>query len=225
MKIQKRLYLPAAFLLMFFYTVNGQTYFKVDADSVRIINGELVIRNQSRDIKGTLINIGNGVTEFQKLKLANNGDSALSIIGQDTLQLDNPASHNYHVLSRDISIKPGYYYHPLAFEASIEAGKAYHVHALIYLETTLDFDQISLFKVEYSDTVYKEKAKLRNTFETETGIKRYSLEYDKLIRSDKQNDTFNLSFSTEINDMSEMKLGAMSYMEIEEITFENVGLK
>lgn len=40
---------------------------KIEPDSVKILNAELVLRNRSRDVQGYLYNNGNGVTAFQKL--------------------------------------------------------------------------------------------------------------------------------------------------------------
>lgn len=198
----------------------AQTYFRIDADSVRIINGELILQNQTRNIQGTLINIGSGVTTFQKLKLANIGDSAMAILGQDTLNMnDNNAVGSYYVLSKNIPLQPGYYYHPLAFESALDSGITYHVHALFYFETTFAFDQSSLFRINYSDTVYRERAQLRNTIETANGLKKYSLEYDKVIRSKYHDDTLKLSFYTGLEDVSgRMKLDSLSYMNVEQFT-------
>ena len=69
--------------------LSAQTYLHVAADTVRVANGELIIDNSTNDIKGLLINTGNGITNFQKLHLTNIGDSAIAIVGQDTLGLNN----------------------------------------------------------------------------------------------------------------------------------------
>lgn len=62
----------------------GQTRLQVVNDSVRVANGELVVRNQTKNIPGVLVNKGNGVTEFRNLKMIKQGDSTLFILGQDT---------------------------------------------------------------------------------------------------------------------------------------------
>ncbi len=48
-----------------------QTKLQVDSDTIRIVNGELVIKNNTQGISGYLFNIGNGVTEFRPANLQN----------------------------------------------------------------------------------------------------------------------------------------------------------
>lgn len=63
----------------------SQSKVQVKKDSVKILNAELVIENESRNVKGVLHNAGNGRTEFKVLQLENLGDTAIAIKGQDTI--------------------------------------------------------------------------------------------------------------------------------------------
>src|SRR6218665_846452 len=85
-KVPKLFTLKAiALVLVFSPLLNyGQTRLQVVDDSVRVANGELVVRNQTRAVTGVLMNKGNGVTEFRNLKMIKQGDSTLFILGQDT---------------------------------------------------------------------------------------------------------------------------------------------
>lgn len=63
---KKLLLIPALFL--FAGTLSAQhPSLRLDYDSVKIMNAELVLRNQTKDINGYLYNAGNGRTVFQKL--------------------------------------------------------------------------------------------------------------------------------------------------------------
>lgn len=87
-------------LLLFFIfisttTIIAQSKLQVVPDSIRILNSELIIRNQSKDKKGVLYNKGNGVTEFRQLKFINTGDSTLMILGEDTTSVKGGAGEGY----------------------------------------------------------------------------------------------------------------------------------
>lgn len=58
-------------ILLFPLFVKSQTKLQVVQDSVQVMNGELVIRNNSRNVSGYLYNKGNGVTEFRPGNLQN----------------------------------------------------------------------------------------------------------------------------------------------------------
>lgn len=66
-------------------TLFAQTNLQVKGDTVKVSKAELVIENKTRDTLGFLANKGNGRTEFRKLELKNLGDTAIAIVGQDTL--------------------------------------------------------------------------------------------------------------------------------------------
>jgi hypothetical protein len=61
----------------------GQSTLPLKADSIKA-SGELVLRNQTRNIKGILFNVGGGVTKFIKSVALN--DSTL-IVGEDTITI------------------------------------------------------------------------------------------------------------------------------------------
>lgn len=63
--MRKRL-LIIPFLLLAI-AASAQTSLRVDPDSVKFVNTELVIRNNTKDINGYLYNTGNGKTVFRKL--------------------------------------------------------------------------------------------------------------------------------------------------------------
>lgn len=54
-------------ILCAYTSVEAQTYFRVTSDSAGVVNGELIIGNGTQDVRGALINKGNGVTVFQRL--------------------------------------------------------------------------------------------------------------------------------------------------------------
>ena len=54
------------FLLLSIVT-SAQTKLQVVDDSVRISNGELIIRNNTKDVQGYLYNTGNGLTQFKTI--------------------------------------------------------------------------------------------------------------------------------------------------------------
>lgn len=216
----KLVYFLVCFLVGFAYKTEGQTYFKVDADSVRLLQGELILKNKTRNIPGVLLNTGDGITHFEILKLGAIGDSALAILGQDTLNMvafgAGDVRGKYYILSQDIPLMPGYYYHPRAFESALDSGNAYRVHALIGFETTYPFDTTTFLRLQYSDTTVKVRASLFSTLKSDVGIHKYLLKYDKVIRSTVKNDVIRLSFFTGLNDQSgNMRLDSMSYMHTE----------
>ncbi|KAA2243186.1 hypothetical protein F0L74_11770 [Chitinophaga agrisoli] len=72
------------FLLLSF-TAFSQTNLQVKKDTITVQKGELVIENKTSDTLGYLYNTGNGRTAFKRLQLVNLGDTALAIVGQDTI--------------------------------------------------------------------------------------------------------------------------------------------
>ena len=71
----------------------SQSNLKIKQDSIKIQRAELVIENQSRDVKGILQNMGGGRTEFRMLQLENLGDTAIAIKGQDTMAFKGSGSN------------------------------------------------------------------------------------------------------------------------------------
>lgn len=61
---KKFLFIP---LLLFCAITMAQSSFKVDADSVKFLNAELVLRNKTKDTAGYLYNTGDGKTVFKKI--------------------------------------------------------------------------------------------------------------------------------------------------------------
>ena len=81
------------FLLLTLQTFSQISSINVKNDSVKIQRAELVIENQSRNVKGILQNMGNGRTEFRMLQLENLGDTAIAIKGQDTMAFKGSGSN------------------------------------------------------------------------------------------------------------------------------------
>lgn len=200
----------------------GQTYFKVDPDSVRVIDGELLMANHTRNVHGVLINVGDGVTVFQRLRLVNVGDSALAIAGQDTLDfasMNHEALGHYYVVSNPISMVPGYYYHPVAFESTLDSGQMYHVHAVLYVRTGGSFDESWLFRVQYSDTTLRERPSLHTLLNTGDSTRVYSVEYDKVVQSRHINDTLRMAFYTNPeNPNGLLQMDSLSFMHVKPFT-------
>lgn len=92
---------PAAPLL-------AQTSLQVKADTVKVRKSELIIENKTRDTLGYLVNIGNGRTEFRKLKLKNLGDSAIAIVGQDTLTYRSGGGASGNSFQFQVGTSPGF---------------------------------------------------------------------------------------------------------------------
>jgi len=69
----------------------AQTHVEVKTDSVKVVNGELIIENATKSVKGYLYNTGNGVTTFKSgtIKL----DDTTYLIGADTLHLSKGQSY------------------------------------------------------------------------------------------------------------------------------------
>lgn len=63
-------------LVMSTIIVSAQTRLQVINDSVIITNGELIIRNSTRNVQGFLYNTGNGLTQFRSM--GNGGQATLS---------------------------------------------------------------------------------------------------------------------------------------------------
>lgn len=82
----------------------AQIKLQVLQDSIRILNSELIIRNQSKGTQGVLYNKGNGLTEFRSLKFIRTGDSALMILGQDTTSITAGAGGGGYVYDGDPDI-------------------------------------------------------------------------------------------------------------------------
>lgn len=90
MRMPNTLLLMKKFIVIFALLCSGlssfsQTNLQVKGDTVKVSKAELIIENKTRDTLGFLANRGNGRTEFRKLELKNLGDSAIAIVGQDTL--------------------------------------------------------------------------------------------------------------------------------------------
>lgn len=199
---------------------NGQTYVRVTADSVRIVNGELIIDNSSKEVHGALINVNNGVTRFQALRLVNIGDSAIALAGFDTLHWDQGVvPGKYYLLSANIPVAANQYYHPRAFEAALDSGAYYQVHALVYLNTSHDNDSASIFKLTFSDTTLLGQVGLYNSgVDTVNHPHAYLLEYNALIQSKLALDTLKLYFKTAIDDVSGMMaVDSLSYLYVEKV--------
>lgn len=70
----------------------AQTAVRVKQDTVTVKDAELIIYNRTRTTPGVLVNKGNGQTEFKLLQLRSLGDTAIALIGQDTLNYSGGAS-------------------------------------------------------------------------------------------------------------------------------------
>jgi hypothetical protein len=68
-----------------------QTHLQVIQDSVRLTNGEFILRNNTSSVNGFLYNTGNGITAFKHglLKI----DDTTYIIGSDTLNIKGSANN------------------------------------------------------------------------------------------------------------------------------------
>lgn len=82
----KRALFTIALLLQCLYLFSQSSVIQVKQDSVKIRNAELVIESRTKGTPGVLYNIGDGRTEFRRIELKNLGDTALAIVGQDTLK-------------------------------------------------------------------------------------------------------------------------------------------
>lgn len=199
----------------------GQTYVRVSGDSVRVVNGELIIGNDTKDVNGALINLGQGVTAFQRLQLAILGDSAIAIVGQDTTKWsqNNSAQGKYCVLSNSIPITPYNFYYPTAFYTPLDSGQLYRVNALMYLKTSHAYDRTSSIRVKFSDTTLTENINVYNTrLDTVYQDDIYALTYTRLLRSTSSLDTLKLAFETDIQDLSgQMVIDSLSYVYVEKV--------
>lgn len=79
-------------LILAYFPVFSQAGLQVKADTVKVKNSELVIQNNTSDSLGFLYNKGGGQTSFKRLRLLNIGDTALAIVGQDTLRYKGSGS-------------------------------------------------------------------------------------------------------------------------------------
>lgn len=95
-------------------TLFAQTTLQVKADTVSVRKSELIIENKTRDTLGFLANKGNGRTEFRKLKLKNIGDSAIAIVGQDTLAYRTGGGASGNSFQFQVGTSPGF---PLASDS------------------------------------------------------------------------------------------------------------
>jgi hypothetical protein len=90
----KTLFYTVTLLLLaqFSFAQHTPHVYQIRADTVRIYNtcdtAELVLENRTKDTLGFLYNKGKGRTEFRRLQLQRIGASGLSIMGQDTVDLD-----------------------------------------------------------------------------------------------------------------------------------------
>lgn len=92
----------------------AQNIYQIRADTVRIYNtcdtAELVLENRTQDTLGFLFNKAKGRTEFRRLQLGRIGTSQLSILGQDTIDLDfsSYGDNRYDLLSTNfVTVQPG----------------------------------------------------------------------------------------------------------------------
>jgi lysophospholipase L1-like esterase len=79
-------------LILAYLPAFSQAGLQVKPDTVKVRNAELVIQNSTSDSLGFLYNTGRGQTSFKRLRLLNIGDTALAIIGQDTLRYKGSGS-------------------------------------------------------------------------------------------------------------------------------------
>jgi lysophospholipase L1-like esterase len=82
----KRALFTIALLMQCLYLFSQSSVIQVKQDSVKIRNAELVIESRTKGIPGVLYNSGDGKTEFRRIELKNLGDTAIAIVGQDTLK-------------------------------------------------------------------------------------------------------------------------------------------
>lgn len=98
------------FLLLANLAAFSQYTYQVKADSFRIYNtcdtAEFILENRTQDTAGFLYNKGKGRTEFRRLQLENIGDSAIAIVGQDTLVIRNLGGGRYDLLSTNYVLIP-----------------------------------------------------------------------------------------------------------------------
>ncbi|MET0466541.1 MAG: hypothetical protein ABW007_25510 [Chitinophagaceae bacterium] len=73
-------------------TTFSQSRLQVTNDSVRVLNSEMVIRNNSRNVEGALYNKGNGVTEFRPVRINRNSNGTWVVIGSDSAELGGQSS-------------------------------------------------------------------------------------------------------------------------------------
>ncbi|SEN27553.1 hypothetical protein SAMN04488505_109124 [Chitinophaga rupis] len=76
--------ITSLFMLLTF-TAFSQSTLQVKKDTVIVKKAEFAIENKTRDTLGFLYSTGNGRTQFKRLELVNLGDTALAIVGQDTI--------------------------------------------------------------------------------------------------------------------------------------------
>jgi len=91
-----------------FYTALSwaQTSLKVTNDTVRVIKAELKLENSTSTTKGFLFNNGTGITQFQRVRLENLGDTAIAIPGQDTLSVRFGGGSYTQIPSVSLGIRP-----------------------------------------------------------------------------------------------------------------------
>ncbi|HEU4553596.1 MAG TPA: hypothetical protein VFS25_12200 [Chitinophaga sp.] len=77
--------LLTSLFLFFTFAAFSQSSLQVKKDTVTVKSAELTIENETRDTLGFLYNTGSGHTQFKRLELVNLGDTALAIVGQDTI--------------------------------------------------------------------------------------------------------------------------------------------
>lgn len=206
-------------LILAYSHVEGQTYVRVVDDSVRIVNGELIIENSTMDISGPLMNLGSGRTQFTALELARLGDSAIAIVGMDTLDWVPCSRGEYYVLSSPIPVSPGVTYRPQAFKAPVDSGKVYQVEALVYLKTNHPYDTTSFLKIMHGGIEETLQMPVSNVvLDSQGHTLGYLLRVDKLVESALSSDSVKISFLTNIQDLSgTMSIDSLCYLYIEEV--------
>ena len=169
------------FILYFLIPIclHAQTRVQVTNDTVKVINGELIINNSTKNIQGYLYNMGNGVTQF-KLPDAyidsfwKQGDSlyyrkggVINLAKLSMTDLADPGSNGISVrtgpnatIARTLTGKPGYIVitngDGIADNPQINIGDSV---ATIAGTQTLTGKTITL-EVEASDSIENVKAKI-----------------------------------------------------------------
>lgn len=113
----RKLLLSLLFVLFIVSTTLAQLDFRVKSDTIVLTNGtspaELIIENSTKNIKGILVNRGNGQTEFRQVQRLN--DSTF-VFGYDTLTFGGGAAQSLQQVTdagkttpRFINADSGYY--------------------------------------------------------------------------------------------------------------------
>lgn len=98
-RLLKFLFVPL--LCSYAYAQTPNRPLKIESDSVKILNAELVLRNRTSNVPGYLYNSGNGATVFQKLGKAvefTAGDAGYPAVGDSVFQHTELARHAIKVI-------------------------------------------------------------------------------------------------------------------------------